>query len=223
MPKKRKNSKTRGQFISCCKKCDENFIKLFLWEDYWKNVQTLESELSNEKEQYEKFKETINVEVLSYKRLEKEQSQKFISCINQLKDKDGYKHRLNQEIENKKEKIDELNDTEQDNERCLQEIIAKKKEKEEAIQRIEIETKRLNQSNNEFLEMEASTRGEIKNLINSIYQKKNWRKEANIPLKSEILTGNVSKRKHVVYQSSLNKKKNDKFRIDGENCRCDIF
>lgn len=221
--KKRITQKTRGKFLNTCVKCEENFIKMELWKGYWKEVQVLENELNAQKDDYEKCKEGLNTEIQIYKKLEKEHSNKFTSYLNQLKEKKEYKKRLNAEIESKKVKLALLETQEKANESRIQRLNSLKSQKEKHMCEIQTSTKLLNETNNDFLEIDVSTRADIINLINSIYQKKNWTKEANVPMKSEILNGNINKRKQVVYQSRMINKNDKKFKPDEGSCRCVVF
>lgn len=193
-----------------------------LWRDYWAEVQVLENELATQKEAYDVSKSELETEVTKYKKIEKEHSSKVLEYVKEVESKREQKINVDKLVEARKAKVAELELKERDNEAKINELSSVKSAKEQRVLDIQISTKQLNESNNDFLEVEVTTRNEIKDIINSIYAKKNWEREANVPLKSEIL--NVNKRKQIVYQSkAITKKKDIKFSTNEGGCKCAIF
>lgn len=221
--KKRKTAHTNNKFVPVCIKCEEGFIKLTLWNDYWKEVNVMQTEVDKLQKEYEANVSEYESQQNAYKRSEDEHSIKYTIYRKQIDEQAEYRSRLLAEIKAKKNKLDNLNTTEDMNQSVINDTLRKKTEKEQLMKKLKEDTESMNISNAEFMEIEASTRDQIKNLLNSIYQKKNWQKEATMPLQYQSKNSNGYRRREVVSQSTRIIKNERKFDKAGESCKCIIF
>lgn len=198
-------------------------MKLILWNSYWRDIQTLEIDLNRVKEDYERSKKTFSNEVAEYKKMHSEHSIKLKDYVNQIYDNKEIKRRLDSEIETRKIKLDELEHYEIDNDNIISALYRQRADRKVKMCEIVTETQRLNEFNNDFIELESISRVAIKNTINSICQKKNWQREANVPMKSDIFSGNINKINQVVNQNRVIRRTENGFKPSEDNCRCVIF
>lgn len=201
-----------------CLKCEEKFIKIFLWQDYLKEIQALESDLNLEKEEFEVYREKLRDGLLSYKGVESKHSHKLKEYVDQLDQNRAQKKKLREDIESKSIKIAELHVTEQNNNTRINFLTTQGEEKRRRMHEMQVETHKMNESNREYLEIEASLQSDVKNLLNSIYQKKNWQREAFRSSETDINKSNTG-----VGRNRLINKNAKNFKADDGSCRCNVF
>lgn len=223
MAKKRKTAQSKGKFVSVCKKCEENFTKITLWGEYWKGVEKMQKEVDELNSECEKSKAGLDSEISIYKKIKKEHSNKIIVYAKQLKETSEYKNRLNIEIKTKSMKLSQLEKSSMRNEQLLEELEKKKNERKAHMDKMKQEIEAINESNRDFGETEANTRTDIKNLINSIYQKKNWQREAIESCYSHRNSNSVHRRGELVSQPKRIVKNTKKYANNDDSCRCVIF
>lgn len=215
--KKRLNTFNKARNIFVCYLCEENYIKVKLWNEFKLEKKAKETELEFKKQTLINLEAQYTELNVDHDVINNEQNMKYSSQKDELKITQEEEARLRVQIDDKKKIIADLTLKERGTDKKLSDLNNLLNELHKRNKEVKELTKILCEENNMDVDFKNKTREHIIDLIASIRLKKHMKTEINIHKKNNDDKNN---RKKIVYRSRIN---GEMYDPNGGGCRCSIF
>ena len=217
--KRRRNPEKPKKFIKVCKICEDNFLKLFLFEDFNENLELKKKLFNDNTKIINDTQERIDDLILTIKNSEMNSHSEIKKLEKKKKKNIKNENLLKTKLKSQNEELIEKTQLEQKIDNNLRDLEKKLNKKRNKKFEIEETTILKTDQNNKFVIEEEKLKKNIIFLINSIYAQKNIQRKANVEFDSQVL---VSQKPKLLKRKNKKKKKN----IDPGSvgfCKCIIF
>jgi hypothetical protein len=226
MIKKRANLDNPKQRERICITCDNNYIKKYLFDIFWKEKLEKDKAIDSRISILEATNEQIKQEQVKISKTNSNLNEKIKDKSAYLTDLAQEQNNLNLMIDQKNLELKELTEQEQKFDDKINYLMKQLKTGQDLIYELQEEVNSKNKANMTDMQVEADLKSEISGLINSIYQKKKIPKESTTELETETFSNNSQKSNKIIYKSVAPGPKKRYYNPNERNgcdCKCSVM